>query len=43
MYPDLVKGLKDDMQLELDNLKEQYEEQRRNEVEKISTKFLKKK
>ena len=43
MYPDLVQGLKDDMQLELDNLKEQYEEQRSVVVEKIRTKFLKKK
>jgi len=42
MYSDLVKGLKEDMQLELDNLKEQYEEQRRVEVEKIRTKFFKK-
>lgn len=43
LYPDIVNGLREDMNNELENLKLQYEEQRRVEVEKIRTKYLKKK
>ena len=36
-----LKGLKEDLQNELDNLKDQYEEQRRVETEKIKLKYSK--
>jgi hypothetical protein len=39
-FPLVVKGLKEDMVFELENLKELYEEQRRTEVEKIRVKYL---
>jgi len=43
VFSDIVLGLKEDMHNELENLKLQYEEQRRLEVEKIRIKYLKKK
>lgn len=42
VYPDVVRLLKEDMEMELENLKEQYEEQRRETVEKIKKKYEKK-
>ncbi len=42
VFADVVKGLKEDMVVELENLKEQYEEQRREGVEKIKSKYNKK-
>ncbi len=40
VFPEVVNGLKEDMKNELELLKEQYEEQRRVEVEKIRNKYL---
>ena len=40
-YPDVVKGLREDMVSELDTLKEQYEEERSNTIEKIKQKYSK--
>ena len=40
-FDDIAQGLKDDLQSELDNLKDQYEEQRRVETEKIKAKYSK--
>ena len=40
-YPEIAKGLYDDMQVELENLKDQYEEQRRIETDKIREKYQK--
>jgi hypothetical protein len=39
VFPDVVRGLRDDMVVELENLKDQYEEQRREGVEKIKNKY----
>lgn len=41
VFPDVVNGLREDMKVELENLREQYEDQRRLEVEKIRHKYLK--
>ena len=38
-FSDIADGLKQDLQVELDNLKDQYEEQRRTETEKIKAKY----
>ena len=38
-FSDIANGLKEDLQVELDNLKDQYEEQRRIETEKIKDKY----
>jgi hypothetical protein len=43
VFPDVVNGLREDMKIELENLREQYEEQRRVEIEKIRNKYLKQK
>jgi hypothetical protein len=43
VFPDVVNGLRDDMKIELDNMREQYEDQRRVEIEKIRNKYLKQK
>ena len=40
-FDDIANGLKEDLQVELDNLKDQYEEQRRAETEKIKAKYAK--
>ena len=40
-FDDIANGLKEDLQVELDNLKDQYEEQRRAEKEKIKAKYAK--
>ena len=40
-FDDIANGLKEDLQVELDNLKDQYEEQRRVETEKIKLKYSK--
>jgi len=40
-FSDIAEGLKEDLQVELDNLKDQYEEQRRAETEKIKAKYAK--
>ena len=40
-YPEIAKGLYEDMQVELENLKDQYEEQRRIETDKIRAKYQK--
>ena len=40
-YPEIAKGLYEDMQVELENLKDQYEEQRRIEIDKIRSKYQK--
>ena len=40
-FDDIASGLKEDLQVELDNLKVQYEEQRRAETEKIKAKYAK--
>lgn len=40
-YPEIAKGLHEDMQVELENLKDQYEEQRRIETNKIRSKYQK--
>jgi hypothetical protein len=40
-FDDIANGLKEDLQVELDNLKDQYEEQRRTEKEKIKAKYAK--
>ena len=40
-FEDIANGLKEDLQVELDNLKDQYEEQRRAETEKIKAKYAK--
>ena len=40
-FDDIAEGLKEDLQVELDNLKVQYEEQRRAETEKIKAKYAK--
>ena len=40
-FSDIANGLKEDLQVELDNLKDQYEEQRRIETEKIKKKYSK--
>ena len=40
-FSDIADGLKQDLQVELDNLKDQYEEQRRTETEKIKAKYAK--
>ena len=40
-YPEIAKGLYEDMQVELENLKDQYEEQRRIETDKIRSKYQK--
>lgn len=40
-FQDIADGLKEDLQAELDNLKDQYEEQRRIETEKIKSKYSK--
>ena len=40
-FDDIAEGLKEDLQSELDNLKDQYEEQRRIETEKINLKHPK--
>lgn len=42
VFPDVVKGLKEDMENELDLLKDQYEEQRSIEMEKIKNRYEKK-
>jgi hypothetical protein len=42
VFPDVYKGLKEDMDAELENLKDQYEEQRREGIEKIKSKYNKK-
>jgi hypothetical protein len=41
VFPDVVRGLKEDMDVELENLQDQYEEQRREGVEKIKAKYNK--
>jgi hypothetical protein len=38
---DVVKALREDMKSELDNLRDLYEEQKRNGIEKIKAKYLK--
>ena len=38
-FPDIAAGLKEDLENELENLKDQYEEQRRVETEKIKKKY----
>ena len=38
-FSDIADGLKQDLQVELDNLKDQYEEQRITETEKIKAKY----
>ena len=43
VFPQVVSGLREDMKIELENLRDQYEEQRRVEIEKIRAKYLKKK
>ena len=40
-FQDIADGLKEDLQAELDNLKDQYEEQRKVETEKIKAKYSK--
>jgi hypothetical protein len=40
-FTDIAEGLKEDLKVELDNLKDQYEEQRRVETEKIKAKYSK--
>ena len=40
-FQDIADGLKEDLQVELDNLKDQYEEQRKVETEKIKAKYSK--
>ena len=40
-YPEIANGLKEDMEVELENLKDQYEEQRRVETDKIRAKYQK--
>ena len=40
-FTDIADGLKEDLQAELDNLKDQYEEQKRVETEKIKAKYAK--
>lgn len=40
-FPDIAESLREDMKSELDNLKDQFEEQRRIETEKIRGKFKK--
>jgi hypothetical protein len=42
VFPDVVKGLREDMESELEHLKEQYEEQRREGIDKIKNKYDKK-
>jgi hypothetical protein len=42
LFKDVVSGLKEDMRNELENLKEQYEEHRREEIEKIRRKYMSK-
>ncbi len=39
IYPEVVKGLMEDMYVELQNLKAQYEQQRSREIEKIRQKY----
>ena len=39
IFPDVVRGLQEDMGIDLENLKEQYEEQRRIGVEKLKSKY----
>ena len=41
IFPDVVRGLREDMTSELEILRDQYEEQRRTEVEKIRNKYIK--
>jgi|LauGreDrversion4_2_1035121.scaffolds.fasta_scaffold292385_2 hypothetical protein len=43
VYPELAEGLREDMKNDLENLRDQYEEQRRVEVEKIKNKYMKQK
>ncbi len=43
VFPDVVRGLKEDMDVELENLRDQYEEQRREGIEKIKSKYNKRK
>ena len=40
-YPEIANGLREDMELELENMKDQYEEQRRVETDKIRAKYQK--
>ena len=40
-YPDIAQGLKEDLEAELENMKDQYEEQRRVETDKIREKYKK--
>ena len=39
VFPDVVRGMKEDMEVELENLKEQYDEHRNEGVEKIKSKY----
>ena len=38
-FPDIANGLKEDLEAEIDNLKDQYEEKQRRETEKIRRKY----
>jgi hypothetical protein len=43
MFPDVVKGLREDMESEMENLKDQYEEQQSEEIDKIKARYSKNK
>jgi hypothetical protein len=43
VFADVIKAMKEDMEIELSNLRDQYEESRRDGVEKIKAKYNKKK
>jgi hypothetical protein len=39
IFPDIVIGLKEDMEAELENMKDHFEEHERQEIEKIRIKY----
>jgi len=41
VFPEIMEELKSDMHIEIENLKEKYDELRNTEVEKIKAKYLK--
>ena len=43
VFADVIKAMKEDMEIELSNLRDQYEELRKEEIEKIKAKYNKKK
>ena len=38
-YSTVVEGMKEDLQVELENLRDQFEERKRKEIEKIKKKY----